>query len=189
MSDFFVHESSIVDDDVEIGSGTKIWCFSHVQSGARIGTECIVGQNVNIGRNVHIGNNVKIQNNVSVYTGVTIEDDVFCGPSVVFTNVHFPRSHNPIPEECYEKTEVCKGASIGANCTILSGVRVGKYCLVGAGAVVTNDVKDFSIVMGVPARSVGWVCECGKKLDTTLRCSACMTQYKLVNGDNLIYDG
>ncbi len=155
---FFVHESSYVDDNVTIGQGTKIWHFSHIQSGSKIGDNCSIGQNVNIGNNVIIGNNVKIQNNVSVYEGVELEDYVFCGPSMVFTNIKLPRSEFPQRgAKYYLKTLVKKSASIGANATIVCGVVIGEYALVGAGAVVTKDVPPYSLVLGNPARIVGKV--------------------------------
>lgn len=183
MADYFVHESSFVDDDVFIGQGTKIWHFCHVQRGARIGANCSLGQNVNIGNNVKIGDGVRIQNNVSVYEGVEIEDNVFCGPSCVFTNVLTPRAHFPV-HGVYAKTLVKEGASLGANSTIVCGHTVGKSALIAAGAVVTKDVKDFALMAGVPARQIGWVCECGKILDDSLSCS-CGRNYKLEN-DNLL---
>lgn len=181
MSDnkYMVHESSYVDDDVEIGEGTKIWHFSHVQKGARIGKNCSLGQNVNIGNNVHIGNGVRIQNNVSVYEGVEIEDNVFCGPSCVFTNVITPRAHFPV-HGVYAKTLIKEGASLGANCTIVCGHTVGKSALIGSGSVVTKDVKDYALMVGVPAKQIGWVCECGKRLGDGLKCE-CGREYKLNN--------
>lgn len=147
----FVHESSYVDENVTIGYGTKIWHFCHIQSGAKIGSNCVLGQNVNISNNVKIGNSVKIQNNVSVYEGVELEDNVFCGPSCVFTNDLTPRATYPKGKENYKKTLVKKGASIGANATILCGHTIGEYAMVAAGAVVTRDVDDYEIVAGVPA--------------------------------------
>ena len=152
----FIHESSYVDDDVHIGDDTKVWHFCHIQSGARIGTNCSLGQNVNIGNNVVIGNGVRIQNNVSVYEGVEIEDDVFLGPSCVFTNVLMPSADHPVHGR-YEKTLVREGASLGANCTIVCGHTIGRRALVGAGAVVTKDVPDYAIVAGVPAKIIGKV--------------------------------
>lgn len=177
---FYVHESSYIDDDVEIGEGTKIWHFCHVQKGAKIGKNCSLGQNVNIGNNVHIGNGVRIQNNVSIYEGVEIEDDVFCGPSCVFTNVTTPRSNFPV-HGVYTKTIIKAGASLGANSTIVCGHTVGKCALIGSGAVVTKDVKDYALMVGVPARQIGWVCECGKRLDDGLRCD-CGRCYVLEDG-------
>ena len=156
---YFVHESSYVDDNVHIGNDTKVWHFCHIQSGALIGEKCSLGQNVNISNNVKIGNRVKIQNNVSVYEGVTIEDDVFLGPSCVFTNDLTPRSAYPKGRENYKKTLVKKGASIGANATIVCGHTIGKYALVAAGAVVTKDVGDYEIMAGVPAKIIGKVDE------------------------------
>ena len=164
-SKYFIHESSYVDDGVEIGDGTKIWHFSHIQPGSKIGQNCSIGQNVNIGNNVKIGNSVKIQNNVSVYEGVELEDYVFCGPSMVFTNIKLPRSEFPQRgSEFYAKTLVKKSASIGANATIVCGVTIGKYALIGSGAVVTKDVPDYSLVIGNPGRIVGKVDERGNRL-------------------------
>lgn len=162
MKNYFVHESSYIDDDVEIGEGTKIWHFCHVQSGARIGKNCSLGQNVNVSNNVWIGNNVKIQNNVSVYEGVELEDGVFCGPSCVFTNDLTPRAELPKGSAGYKKTLVKRGASIGANATIVCGITIGKYAMIAAGAVVTKDVPDYTLVVGVPAKSVGKVNQYGK---------------------------
>ena len=179
---YMIHESSFVDDNVQIGEGTKIWHFSHVQKGARIGKNCSFGQNVNIGSNVHIGNGVRIQNNVSVYEGVEIEDNVFCGPSCVFTNVLTPRAHFPVHGE-YVKTLVKEGASLGANCTIVCGHTIGKCAMIAAGAVITKDVKDYALMAGVPAKQIGWVCECGKQLDNSLKC-ACGRVY-IQEGDSL----
>ena len=163
MADYFVHESSYVDEGCEIGAGTKVWHFSHVMSGARIGARCNIGQNVVISPDVVIGANVKIQNNVSIYTGVVLEDDVFCGPSMVFTNVVNPRSHIVRKSE-YRQTRVGRGATLGANCTVICGHSIGRYALIGAGAVVTRDVADYALVLGNPARVAGWVCECGVTL-------------------------
>jgi UDP-2-acetamido-3-amino-2,3-dideoxy-glucuronate N-acetyltransferase len=160
---FFAHQSAFVDDQVEIGEGTSIWHVSHVLKGSRIGKNCKIGQNVVIGPNAVIGNGVKIQNNVSVYEGVTLEDFVFCGPSMVFTNVINPRSEIPRMQEL-KTTLVRKGATLGANCTILCGVTIGEYAFVGAGAVVTKDVPNYGLVAGVPARVTGWMCVCGTKL-------------------------
>lgn len=163
MKDYFVHESSYVDEGAEIGASTKLWHFCHVMPRARIGRQCNIGQNVFIASGVVIGDNVKIQNNVSLYTGVVIEDDVFLGPSMVFTNVMNPRSHVPRKDE-YQTTLVKRGASIGANATIVCGVTVGRYAFVGAGSVVTRHVPDYALVYGNPARVQGWVCRCGVKL-------------------------
>ena len=177
MSDYFVHESSYIDDNVSIGSGTKVWHFCHVQDSAIIGENCTLGQNVNIAKGVQIGNNVKIQNNVSVYEGVTLEDYVFCGPSMVFTNDFNPRSryrHKP-----YERTLIRTGASIGANATVLCGIVIGENAMVAAGAVVLHDIPAHSLVAGVPARQTGWVCECGQKLTTAYVCPVCGKKYRL----------
>lgn len=163
MPDFFVHESSYVDEGAQIGVGTKIWHFCHIMPGAKIGERCNIGQNVLVSSGVTLGNNVKIQNNVSLYTGVIVEDDVFLGPSMVFTNVINPRSHVNRKDE-YKTTLVCKGASIGANATIVCGITLGKYCFIGAGAVVTKDVPNYALVYGTPARIRGWVCQCGEQL-------------------------
>ena len=162
---FYLHESSYVDDNVKIKSGTKIWHFSHIQTGAIIGKNCTIGQNVNIGNNVKIGNHVKIQNNVSVYEGVEIEDYVFCGPSMVFTNVMRPRSEFPQRgSEYYNKTLIKKSASIGANSTIICGSTIGKYAFIGAGAVVTKDIPDYALVVGNPGKIIGWVNKKGERL-------------------------
>ncbi len=166
LRDYFVHESSILDPGVKIGEGTKIWHFSHVLSNTLIGKDCNIGQNVMIGPNVRIGNNVKIQNNVSIYEGVTLEDDVFCGPSMVFTNVINPRSHWPRKEE-FKETLVKKGATLGANSTIICGIIIGKYAFVGAGALVNKNIPDYALVYGIPAQIRGWMCDCGVKLDLT----------------------
>ena len=164
--DYFVHESSYIDENVLIGEGTKIWHFSHVQTGAVLGENCSIGQNVNIGNNVKIGNHVKIQNNVSVYEGVELEDYVFCGPSMVFTNIKVPRSEFPQRgSEYYQKTLVKKSASIGANATIVCGVTIGEYSMIGSGAVVTKDVPPYALVIGNPGRVVGKVDNKGKRID------------------------
>jgi UDP-2-acetamido-3-amino-2,3-dideoxy-glucuronate N-acetyltransferase len=166
MPDYFVHESSYIDEGAEIGAGTKIWHFCHVMPRAHIGERCNIGQNVLVSPDVKIGDNVKIQNNVSLYTGVIVEDDVFLGPSMVFTNVINPRSHISRKDE-YQTTLVRKGASIGANATILCGTTLGRYCFVGAGSVVTRDVPDYALVHGSPARLRGWMCQCGEQLKFT----------------------
>lgn len=164
--DYFVHGSAIVDEPVDIGAGTKIWHFSHIQSGVKIGKDCVFGQNVNVGTNVVIGNHCKIQNNVSVYEGITLEDYVFCGPSMVFTNILDPRCKYPqVGSKFYIKTLVQEGASLGANCTIICGNTIGKNSMIGAGSVVTKDVPDFALVVGSPAKIIGWVSEAGKRLD------------------------
>lgn len=185
--DYFVHESSYIDENVQIGEGTKIWHFCHVQSGARLGKKCILGQNVNVGSNVTIGNHVKIQNNVSIYEGVTLENYVFCGPSMVFTNINNPRSKYPqAGSQYYIKTLVKEGASLGANCTIICGHTIGRFAFVGAGAVVTKDVPDFAMLVGNPARIAGWMSEAGKKLsfdkDGFAQCEKSGKTYQLTNG-------
>jgi UDP-2-acetamido-3-amino-2,3-dideoxy-glucuronate N-acetyltransferase len=173
MSEFFVHESSYIDEGAVVGNGTKIWHFCHIQRGAVIGENCSLGQNVNISNNVNIGNGVKIQNNVSVYEGVELEDYVFCGPSCVFTNDLTPRAKYPKGSAGYKKTLVKTGASIGANATVVCGHTIGKWALIGAGAVVTDNVPDHALMLGVPARQKGWVCECGEILGKSLECSVC----------------
>lgn len=161
---FFAHETACIDDGAEIGAGTKIWHFSHIMANSTIGKSCNLGQNVVVSPQCRIGDNVKIQNNVSVYTGVILEDDVFCGPSMVFTNVINPRSHIERKSE-YKKTLVKKGATIGANATIICGHTLGKYCFIGAGTVVTGNVPDYGLVVGNPGRLKGYVCYCGDKLE------------------------
>ena len=175
----FVHESAYVDDGAQIGAGTKVWHFCHVLGGAVIGDRCSLGQNVVVMNGTRIGNNVKIQNNVSVYEGVELEDDVFCGPSMVFTNVMNPRSHVSRRDE-YRRTLVRRGASIGANATIVCGTTLGEYAFVGAGAVVAADVPAFALMVGVPARRVGWMCQCGVRLPDTGSgtCAACGSVYE-----------
>ena len=179
MGSPFIHESAYVDDGVTIGEGTKIWHFCHIVSGAVIGSRCSLGQNVVVMGGTKIGDNVKIQNNVSVYEGVELEDDVFCGPSMVFTNVMNPRSHVSRKHE-YRRTLVRRGASIGANATIVCGATLGEYAFVGAGAVVTSDVPDYALVVGVPARRVGWMCQCGERLpkEGAGTCAACGSRYE-----------
>ena len=173
---YFVHESSYIDENVEIGSGTKIWHFSHVLPGSRIGENCNIGQNVVIGPDVTIGNSCKVQNNVSIYKGVTLEDEVFCGPSMVFTNVYNPRSGIRRMDEL-RPTLVKKGVSIGANATILCGITIGRYAFIGAGAVVLKDVPDYALVVGNPGKQKGWMCECGVRLEEKLNCPACEKKY------------
>ena len=185
--DYFVHESSYVDEPCEIGVGTKIWHFSHVQKGARIGRQCVLGQNVNVGNNVRIGDFVKIQNNVSIYEGVELEDYVFCGPSSVFTNIVDPRSKYPqVGSQFYRRTLVKEGASIGANATIVCGHDIGRFAFIGAGSVVTKNVPDFALVMGNPARVVGWMSEAGRKLtfgpDQRAFCDKAQKTYQLHDG-------
>lgn len=162
---FYINEYAVVDDNVEIGEGTKVWHFSHIQSGSKIGKKCVFGQNVNVGNNVTIGNYCKVQNNVSIYEGVTLEDYVFCGPSMVFTNILNPRCKYPqVGAEYYIKTLVKEGASIGANSTIVCGITIGRHAMIGAGAVVTKDVPDYALVVGSPARIIGWFSEGGERL-------------------------
>lgn len=181
-NDYFVHESSYIDEDVKIGKNTKVWHFSHIQRGAIIGKNCVIGQNVNIANNVRVGNNVKVQNNVSVYEGVELEDYVFCGPSIVFTNIKNPRSKYPKKgSEHYIKTLVKEGASIGANATIVCGNIIGHHALIAAGTVVTTNVPDHALMIGIPAKQKGWVCECGEQLTDRLICEACDRHYKVKN--------
>ena len=177
MSTYFVHPTSIIDDDVTVGEGTKIWCYSHIQSGARIGKNCTFGQNVNVSNHVQIGDGCKIQNNVSLYEGVELEDYVFCGPSCVFTNDLTPRAKYPKGSAGYRKTLIKKGTSIGANATIICGHTVGSWALIGAGAVVTGDVPAHALMLGVPARQTGWACECGEVLNSDLSCKTCGRKY------------
>ena len=187
MDNYFVHPSSYVDDGALIGEGTRIWHFTHVMSGARVGRRCNIGQNVVISPEVVVGDDVKIQNNVSVYTGVVLEDHVFCGPSMVFTNVVNPRSHVSRKHE-YRETLVRQGATLGANCTIVCGHTVGRYAFVGAGAVVTRDVPDYALALGNPARIAGWMCECGVKMapgaavPREAACAACGARYTSADG-------
>lgn len=185
-SNYYKHESAYVDEPVDIGEGTKIWHYSHVQKGAKLGMKCVIGQNVNIGPNVLIGNYCKIQNNVSVYEGVTLEDYVFCGPSMVFTNILNPRCKYPQADsKFYIKTLVKEGSSIGANATIVCGITLGRHCFVGAGAVVTKDVPDFALVVGSPAKILGWVSEAGTRLNFDEKgfasCEKSNKKYRLQN--------
>lgn len=178
MGKYFVHETSIVDDNVKVGEGTKIWHFSHVQSGAEIGENCSFGQNVNVSNNVKIGNGCKVQNNVSIYEGVELEDYVFCGPSMVFTNDLTPRAKYPKGSAGYKKTVLHTGATVGANATIVCGHEIGEWAMIAAGAVVTKNVKSHALMAGIPAKQIGWVCECGEILDDSLKCSKCGRSYK-----------
>lgn len=182
---YFVHETSVVDDGAKIGEGTKIWYFNHITGSAVIGKNCNIGQNVYIDKNVRIGSKVKIQNNVSVYEAVTIEDEVFLGPSCVFTNVINPRSAIERKHE-YKSTLVKRGASIGANATIVCGIEIGRYAFIGAGAVVIRNVPDFALIVGNPGKQSGWMCKCGIKLkigkNNDAVCEACGEKYKLENG-------
>ena len=173
----FVHPTSIIDSDVEIGEGTKVWYFCHIQTGARIGKNCSFGQNVNVSNNVKIGNYVKVQNNVSIYEGVELEDYVFCGPSCVFTNDLTPRAKYPKGHSAYKTTVVKEGASIGANATVVCGHTIGKWALIGAGAVVTTNVLAHAVMLGVPAKRAGWACECGEILSENLNCKKCGRKY------------
>jgi UDP-2-acetamido-3-amino-2,3-dideoxy-glucuronate N-acetyltransferase len=184
MADYFVHESSYVDEGAVIGSGSKVWHFSHVMPGAVIGENCNLGQNVVVMPRTRIGNNVKVQNNVSIYEGVTLEDDVFCGPSCVFTNVMNPRSHVSRKAE-YRNTLVRRGATIGANATIVCGVTLGQYAFIGAGAVITSDVAAYSLMVGVPAKRIGWMCQCGVRLKVEggrAVCGVCGSKYSETDG-------
>lgn len=182
-----IHASAVVDDGAQLGDGTRVWHFVHICAGARIGEGCSFGQNVFVGNDVTIGNNVKVQNNVSIYDAVCLEDDVFCGPSMVFTNVYNPRSAVTRRNE-YRKTIVCRGATLGANCTIVCGVTIGEYAFIAAGAVVNRDVKPYALMAGVPARQIGWMSQHGEKLDLPLTgnaqtiCEQTRLCYELRNG-------
>lgn len=179
MIDYYVHESSYVDDEVQIGPGTKIWHFCHIMQNSKIGANCNIGQNVVVSPNVILGNGVKVQNNISIYSGVICEDDVFLGPSMVFTNVINPRAFIERKNE-FKQTMVKKGASIGANATVVCGCTIGKYALVGAGSVVSKDIPDYALIYGNPARIHGWVCQCGEKLlfrANTVKCKECGLEY------------
>ncbi|MBE0571816.1 MAG: N-acetyltransferase [Ignavibacteriaceae bacterium] len=184
---YFKHESAYVDENCVIGDGTKIWHFSHIQSGTKIGKKCVFGQNVNVGNNVSIGDFCKVQNNVSIYEGVTLEDYVFCGPSMVFTNILDPKCKYPqVGAQFYVKTLVKEGASIGANATIVCGITLGKHSLIGAGSVVTKDVPDYALVVGVPGKILGWVSEAGKRLNFDkagfASCEKSKKKYQLKDG-------
>ena len=187
MSPYTAHPTAIIDEGAEIGASTRVWHWVHICSGAQIGSDCSLGQNVFVGNRVRIGNNVKIQNNVSVYDNVTLEDDVFCGPSMVFTNVYNPRSHVSRKHE-YRDTVVRRGATLGANCTIVCGVTIGEYAFVAAGAVVNRDVQPYALMAGVPARQIGWVSAHGERLDLPVRgegdarCAGSGASYRLLAG-------
>ena len=178
MGNFFMHESSYVDEGVQIGEGTRIWHFCHIQKGAVLGKNCSLGQNVNISNHVTIGDGCKIQNNVSVYEGVELQDYVFCGPSCVFTNDLTPRAKYPKGPAGYKKTLLKTGASIGANATIVCGHTIGRWAMIASGAVVTKDVKDHALMAGIPARQMGWVCECGAVLKEGMTCPVCALRYR-----------
>lgn len=182
MKNTYVHETAVVDEPCEIGAGTRIWHFCHLMSGCRLGRGCSLGQNVFVAGGVVLGDNVKVQNNVSIYQGVECERDVFLGPSMVFTNVSTPRSQLS-RKHAYERTLVRRGATIGANATIVCGCSIGAFAFVGAGSVVTRDVPDHALVVGVPARRVGWVCRCGARLGENLSCSECGAEYRLEEGE------
>ena len=189
-ADYFAHESAYVDEGAVVGAGTKIWHFCHVMPGAVIGERSSLGQNVVVMPGTRIGNNVKIQNNVSIYEGVVLEDDTFCGPSCVFTNVTNPRSHVSRKSE-YRQTLVRRGASIGANATIVCGATLGEYSFIGAGAVVTSDVPAYALMVGVPARRVGWICQCGERLQLrngAARCASCGAAYEERDGALAVID-
>jgi UDP-2-acetamido-3-amino-2,3-dideoxy-glucuronate N-acetyltransferase len=180
---YFAHPTAVIDQPCQIGDGTKIWHFSHVMEKSVLGEGCNLGQNVVVSPGVRLGRNVKVQNNVSLYTGVELEDDVFCGPSMVFTNVVNPRSHINRKNE-YRKTLVKQGATLGANSTVVCGTTIGRYAFVAAGAVVTRDIADYALVMGVPAKHVGWVCMCGERLPEgteVVACTACGKIYLIAN--------
>jgi len=187
-SEYFVHSTSVVDQPCEIGAATKIWHFCHIMEGAKIGSHCILGQNVFVGGKAVIGNRVKIQNNVSVYDGVVMEEDVFCGPAVVFTNEIYSRSFTEKNSE-FKKTIVRKGATLGANATLRCGIVIGRYAFIGAGAVVTKDVSDYALIVGVPGWRIGWVCECGvtiKFQNDQAQCSHCQKQYHLEGEEKIV---
>ena len=178
-----IHPTASVDAGAQLGEGTRVWHWVHVSAGARIGERCVLGQNVFVGNDVSIGNNVRIQNNVSVYDAVTLEDDVFCGPSMVFTNVFNPRSHVSRKSD-YRRTLVRRGASIGANATVVCGYTIGEYAFIGAGAVVTRDVPAYALMAGVPARRIGWACQCGERLPAgpgAVECPKCRSKYRITS--------
>lgn len=187
MNDYTIHDTAIVDTGAKIGSGSRIWHWAHISSGAKIGKNVSIGQNVFVGNKVQIGNNCKVQNNVSVYDNVTLEDGVFCGPSMVFTNVYNPRSLIERKDE-YRDTYVGQGATLGANCTIVCGVNIGSFSFIGAGAVVTKDVKPYALMVGVPARQIGWMSEFGEQLnlplegDASCKCKHTSDKYNLLDG-------
>lgn len=177
----YIHPSAVIDDGAKIGSGSKVWHFSHVMAGASIGRDCSLGQNVFVAGDVTIGDGCKIQNNVSIYEGVDLEDFVFCGPSMVFTNVRNPRAAYPTPSERYQRTRVKQGATVGANATVVCGTTIGEWAFIAAGAVVTKDVEPHALMAGVPATRIGWMCECGQPLDFTeggTTCSTCDRKYR-----------
>jgi UDP-2-acetamido-3-amino-2,3-dideoxy-glucuronate N-acetyltransferase len=187
---YYAHETAVIDEPADIGADTRIWHFSHVMSGARIGSGCTIGQNVFVGGTASIGNNVKIQNNVSVYEGVVIEDDVFCGPSCVFTNVIRPRSAFPRSDRRFDTTLIRKGVTIGANATIVCGTMIGEHAFIGAGSVVTKDVPAYALYFGNPAKHGGWVCRCGERLEAEsggkeMTCPACAARYRMAGEDLL----
>ena len=189
---YFAHETAIIDQGAQIGVGTQIWHFSHIMGSAVIGERCTLGQNVFIAGNVRIGNGVKIQNNVSVYEGVTLEDDVFCGPSMVFTNDLNPRAAFPKGSARYVRTHVKRGSTIGANATVVGGISIGEYAFVGAGAVVTEDVPNFAVAYGVPARIQGWMCVCGERLEFVsheAECVKCGKRYRKQSSEQIIKIG
>ncbi|MCK4530707.1 MAG: N-acetyltransferase [Candidatus Marinimicrobia bacterium] len=187
MADYFVHDTARVDEGALIGAGTKIWHFSHIMPGAVVGERCSIGQNVNIGSKAVVGNGVKVQNNVSIYDSIVIEDDVFCGPSCVFTNVVNPRAFVERKTE-YKETRIKKGASIGANATVVCGVTLGEYCFIGAGAVITKDVPAYALMVGVPAKQKGWVSREGEILGKDLICARTGEKYEVDNGQLHIVD-
>ena len=192
MSDYFVHPAAIVDDGVDIGDGTRVWHFAHVMSGAVIGRDVSLGQNVFVAGRVVIGDGCRIQNNVCLYEGVVLEEHVFCGPGMVFTNVRNPRSAYPTPREAYHETRVRRGATVGANAAIVCGNTVGEWAFIAAGAIVTNDVPAFALMAGVPARRIGWACECGQSLGRhggeLFVCNACGRRYNETDSRTLVRD-